>query len=571
MKKISILSIICIICSISINAQKLSTLTPLDGNIRKFKADAQQDIAWINDTHFYIFRSATKKMENGGLFIDKFSNATGKLEKSKLIENAVFQYASTTKSKSVEFIVGDANGKPVLFYSTAEQETTFLFKQTLDEETLKLGKAQEIAKIKHRNLKKGNTFRQGTFEIHQSPDKSKWMIYSSDEGNEKEPFSSVYIHLLDKDFKSLGEKYQELPYMNLQSGDTKSKSLDFTLVKPNIHLSNDGELFMLLSVLDKYVVKRENYNPRSFWEDKRFKKKKLTRKDTDYKLFKVSINEDLKTYTFDRKGSYIYDLDITIAEDGTIDCLGFFEEEHESIDYHFDGISHVQLNPKDLSVIKDQRNLLSDKDKEPILAKQEFPSKSHKRTFKYYNGSSGENYFITHRLPQKDNSQILIAEYRVTDAGISSSGDIPDTHTYFSRIVVFRITENGAIKSVQTVNKLYRELVNSKYVGGTTMTERNRTGKGGSFLVHQKGDDLYFIHHSSPDYNNNKDRMITTSVLKPDGTVKTFSRPNFTKGTPEYQLLIYPIANYKLTDNSVLMMANNRNKESLIWIKVDFQ
>jgi hypothetical protein len=448
---------------------------------------------------------------------------------------------------------------------------TSIFKQPLNEETLKLGKAEQVASVKHRNLKKGRISRQGTFEVYQSPDRSKWMIYSSDQGNEKEPFSTVYTHLLDKDFKSLGEAYQELPYMNLQSGDTKSKSLDFTLVKPNIHLSNDGELFMLLSVLDKYVMKRENYTPSNFSYDKRFKKKEFSRKKIEYQLYKMSIKNDMKSYIFERKKDYIYDLDIKLTNDGTIDCIGFFEKEHNKTYFHFDGICHIQLNPKDLSVLKDERTFLTDKEKEPIEVKPEFPSKYHKKTFNLSGGSLCMNYFITDRLPQEDNSQILIAEYRETNADFSSSDDIPNIDTYFSRILVFRMTTDGIINSIQTVDKLNLEGISSKYMPATTMTERNNTGRGGSFLVHQKGNDLYFVYNTRPDYNKYVDKIITTSILKPDGTVQTFGIPNFTKGTPEYKIMIYPTANYKLNDNSVLMMANNRNKEALIWIKVDFK
>jgi hypothetical protein len=567
MKKTSILLIICIICSISINAQKLSTLTPLDDNIRKLKADSQKGIAWINDTHFYIFRSATRKIENGGLFIDKFNKTTGKLEKSQLIPDAVFQYASTSKSKSVEFLAKDANGKPILFYSTADKEKTYLFKQGLDEKTLKLGKAQEIAKIKHRNLKKGRISRQGTFEIYQSPDQSKWMIYSSDKGDDKEPFSTIYTHLLDKDFKSLGESYQDLPYLNLQSGDIVGKELDLTLVKPNIHLSNDGELLILLSVLDKYVVKRESYPLRDFWSDKRFKRKKLNHGDIDYKLYKLGAKNEIQSYTFERKNDYfIYDLDIKLIDDGTIDCIGFFEKEHDYVWYNFEGICHIQINPKDLSIIKDERNLLSEKDKEPILTPLEFSEKSHERIFRFNDGSKNENYFITHRLPQKDNSQILIAEHRMTKDVTTSSDRSPKIYTLFSKILVFRIMENGEIKSIQTVNRLYRELSINNIVAS-----RNISGRGGSFLVHQKGDDLCFIYSTLIGYSSNIERMITTSILKPDGTVETSAITNFTKGTQEYKLLIYPIANYKLNQNSVIMRANNRSKESYIWIKVDFE
>ncbi|MFB1022720.1 MAG: hypothetical protein QMC40_08180 [Vicingaceae bacterium] len=415
MKKLMLLSIICLFISLNSQAQTKSEKVNLiwgDEQVLN-KKTAFDDIIGTDDDGVYIIKRTRKG--KAPIIIEKYSNDMS-LKKSVPIilgekkKERVYQYAT------------QIDGELILFSSVLDKKAkvNLLFAQTVNKKTLKpSSKLVEVGSISFAGNSKRNS---GWFTYQISNDEKKILIYYNlpyeKDGNEK-----ISYHIFNKDLTLLWGKNVTLPYENQL----------FQVV--DYEIQENGDLYLLSKIFKEKAKERRKGKPNFHYQI----------------IAYTEQGNNVKEYPIVLEGKFLTDMKITINQDNDIICGGFYSDNGTST---IKGSYFLKLDESSNKIVTKSFNEF-----EIDFITQNMTEKLKKKTKKREaKGKDVElyQYDLDNIVLKDDGGAILVGEQffiRVVTTTDAQGNVRTTTHYYYNDIIVISINPKGEIDWTEKIAK----------------------------------------------------------------------------------------------------------------------
>lgn len=340
----------------------------------------------------------------------------------------------------------------LVFFQNYDRETDnrYLYCQRMNLEGEFIGELTQIDNIEAK--KKSNS---GSFYINASEDSTKFVVVKNLPFDKKED-EKFAVKVYDSSLKNISNAQISLPYK------------DKNAYVMNYHLSNKGDLYMLVNVS---LEKKEKVKG----EDDQFFSLLCLNLSTDNTLADYRVQLPRQNVTH-----------ITVEVDNkknSLLCSGFYsdikENKKATTTKDIDGFFYmnVDVNAKKTStVVKKEFN-------DDLVNKLS----GNKEGKKLKEGRGiNENFHILNFVKKTDGSSLIVAEWRETQVVTHCSQNSCTTTYYYHRNNIFAIhlSAAGEVISYYDIPKI--------------QISRNDGGAFSGFLLYQKGDRVFFIYNDVP-------------------------------------------------------------------------